>query len=48
MAANRSQMQRKIPVEILLILEWSYFLALFEHLFYLFCQDPECTKIGST
>ncbi len=35
-------------VEILLIQSGTISSLCFEHLFYLFCQDPECTKIGST
>ncbi len=29
-----------VVVEIIEFNEWIYFLALFENLFYLFCQDP--------
>ncbi len=35
-------------VEILHFNEWIYFLALFWKSFLPICQDPECTKIGST
>ncbi len=35
-------------LKILLFLRVELFPRSVEHLFYLFCQDPECTKIGST
>jgi hypothetical protein len=43
-----AKLKKGIVVEIIEFNEWIYFLALFENLFYLLCQDPECTKIGST